>query len=105
MNSTICSCICEGIHVANVFEYVNHEITMNKVALISINTIGRGFKIGLEHSTKTNHARPVGRISTESRQERLYPLVESRMFVRIDIFDVREEIRMATNGKDRKSVV
>ena len=98
MTYAICSCICDAIHVRNVFQYLDHQMAMNRVALISIGTNDRELRIGLENLTKINHPHSVGRISTELQQESLYSLLDPRMFVRRDKSDVREEIRVTTIG-------
>ena len=53
MSNAICSCICDGIHVASIFEYLDHQMTMNRMALISIGTNDRELRIGLEISRKS----------------------------------------------------
>jgi hypothetical protein len=98
MTYGICSCKCDGIHVANIFEYLDPQITVNRVALISIGTNDSELRIVLENFTEIYHPRFVGEISAILQQESLYSLLESRLFVRRDISDVREKMRMATSG-------
>jgi hypothetical protein len=72
------------------------HLIMNKPAFLSIGINDRGFQIGLDGFTEIDHPRFVGEISAILKQESRYSLLESQLFVRRDIYNVRGEMRVTT---------